>query len=364
MENKIWPKIKWMWSSYLEMKKKAYPLAGLGTRLILAAISIVSVFNFVVQIMLPEDYFIEQIDFTTNELSIYSIVIGLVALVVGVYLIFCDLGNLARNTARVIITGMKGTTGRFPSELLAKSEKRDARETVELSIPESDDINIEKQISMYNSELDVNLYSRFILHNECSRVYLGGIARIPFLVAYGACFRAVSSKIIYFDKFHKGGEWRLLNDEDENIEFEEFNVDSLIPNQYGDIGVAVSFSNKIEKFHLPEKIRENTIIVTPNCVVGKNLIKNQDNLHAISETFKLLIDDLSNKQGCKKIHLFLSVQSTMALEIGRMFQEGTHKNWVIHNFNASEGKYEWAIELSKKGISKYLIQTKCDEKAA
>jgi len=42
----------------------------------------------------------------------------------------------------------------------------------------------------------------------------------------------------------------------------------------------------------------------------------------------------------------------LALDIGRRYQEGMHKNWVIHNFDASKDKYNWAVELSKNGLSR------------
>lgn len=42
----------------------------------------------------------------------------------------------------------------------------------------------------------------------------------------------------------------------------------------------------------------------------------------------------------------------MALELGRNYQEGTHKEWVIHNFDPSEeeGRYTWAIKLMSNGM--------------
>jgi len=32
--------------------------------------------------------------------------------------------------------------------------------------------------------------------------------------------------------------------------------------------------------------------------------------------------------------MFLSVQISVALEIGRNYQEGMYKNYVVHNFNS------------------------------
>jgi hypothetical protein len=352
--NKFLSTAKWFWSSYLEMKKKSYPLASLGTKLIIYSLPSTPIVAIAFAVQLPNGIKIGSADFTSNDISMLTAILGVIIIGLGIYLIFKDLDNLARHTAKVFITGMNGTTNRFPSELLAKSEKRDARETVILSIPEREEQSLEKQILMYNSERYVKLYSRFILHNDCSRVYLGGLARVPFLVAYGACFSSVSAKVIYFDKYHKGSEWKLLNNEDENINFENFEIDQLHPNEDGNIGVALSFSNEIKAEHIPSWVRDNTIIVKSNRPIGKNLIKNQENLHNIAETFKSMIDDLSNKVGCKKIHLFLAVQSTFALEIGRKYQDGTHRNWVMHNFNAQNGHYEWALEISKKGITEYV----------
>lgn len=351
--DKFLSNVKWFWSSYLEMKKKAYPLASLGTKLIIWSLPSTPIFAIAFSLYLPNEIKLVGIDFTSNDISIFTVILGVISFGLGVFLIFKDIGNLARHTAKVFITGMNGTTDRFPSELLAKSEKRDARETVVLSIPEPEELNLEKQILVYNSERYVNLYNRFILHNDCSRVYLGGLARVPFLVAYGACFSSVSAKVIYFDKYHRGSEWKLLNDEDENVVFDSFDIGQLQPNENGDIGIALSFSNEIKAEHVPSWVRFNTLIVKSNRPIGKNLIKNQENLHNIADTFKSMIDELSNKVGCKKIHLFLSVQTTFALEIGRKYQEGTHKNWVIHNFNAQNGSYEWAIEINKASITEY-----------
>jgi len=56
---------------------------------------------------------------------------------------------------------------------------------------------------------------------------------------------------------------------------------------------------------------------------------------------------------CNRVHLFLSVQSALAIEIGRRYQEGTQQNWVIHNFDPSSKSYNWALELSKSGVSAY-----------
>jgi hypothetical protein len=75
----------------------------------------------------------------------------------------------------------------------------------------------------------------------------------------------------------------------------------------------------------------------------------------LSNEIKGIIDRLSAPE-TKKVHLFLSIQSSLAIELGRCYQEVTHKNWVIHNFNAQASEYNWAVELSKSGLQEYKFQ--------
>lgn len=201
---------------------------------------------------------------------------SVIAMFIGSILIYIDINNLhkkARQTAKVLIAGMLGTSKRFPMELLSHSEKKDARETIELNIPESENHTLLKQIEIYNAELAVRLYERFILHHDCNKVFLGGLSRIPFLVAYGACFRAVSAKVIYFDRFHRNGKWKLLDDEDEAIALTAFDINKVDVDSHGNVGLAVSFSTPILECHLPAFIRKNIIVVSPNTQTERNLVK-------------------------------------------------------------------------------------------
>jgi hypothetical protein len=260
--------------------------------------------------------------------------------------------NQARKTAKVMIVSMLGESAHFPDEILYESEKIDAREPIKLGLSE-DHNYLEKSIAMFNAEQMVDIYHRFILHHDCKKVFLGGRAKVPFLVAYGSRFRNISAKIVYFDQMHADNKWHLLDDEDENIALNYHNLSEMHPNNEGELGLAVCFTTQIEEHQLPTSIHGHTLFVSPSKNVGRNLIKNQSNLQKISEELKTIIDQLSSKVNCRNIHLFLSVQSTLALEIGRNYQEGTHKSWIIHNFNAAQGRYEWAIELSRDKIEKF-----------
>jgi hypothetical protein len=55
--------------------------------------------------------------------------------------------------------------------------------------------------------------------------------------------------------------------------------------------------------------------------------------------------------------MFLSVQTSVALEIGRNYQEGMHKNFIVHNFDADNGIYGWQIKICKNKIEQFFTPT-------
>ena len=351
MKSSVWSKIKWLVNVYRELRKNSYPLTTKGTKLMTRALISAPSTSLIIQFLIPEEYLISSINVTANEASFVVLAICILTWLLGLALIVYELRNVtntARKSARVLITGLPGTSENFPNLILTKAEQRLAREAIELSLPESEDGQHSYQIERYNAELCVDLFKRFILHDDCNKLYIGGLARIPFLVSYGAFLRNVTAQITYFDKFHRGGEWKLLDDEDNNVVFSNFQLEA--PNSAGDVGLAIGFSTPISIEQLPDELKNHTAILQPKVFEDRNLIKNQENLQRISETVRSLIEELSRTPSSKRIHLFLSVQSTLAIELGRRFQEGTQCNWVIHNFDFESKSYNWALELSKGGI--------------
>lgn len=346
----MWNKFRWLVERALDFKRKSYPLCTLGARLLLSNI-LVPVPSIVFAVRFPEGFVISGLEITQGGIGILSIALACILVAVGVGLITYELSKFARNTSRVLITGMPGLSPDFPNCLLSKSEERSSREPVELGLSDVTAGNLSDHIDRYNAELSVDLFKRFVIHHNCTKLYIGGLTRVPFLVAYGAFLRNISAKITYFDKLHQGGDWSLLNDVDTEVSFSEF-ILITTPNTNGDVGLAVGFSSEVLEEQLPEQLQGHTTILKPSIQGGRNLVKNQDNLERLGMQLKSLIDQL-NGSDINRVHLFLSVQSTFAIEMGRHFQEGMHRNWVIHNFDAQSGKYVWAIELTRDGISEY-----------
>nr|WP_321397028.1 SAVED domain-containing protein [uncultured Desulfobacter sp.] len=354
--DKIWIKVKWVITYYFKTKKKLYPLAVLGTRIMVVSMGAFPALGWVLKLIFPEGFLVSNIQFDSQSISSINNILAVAGFLIGAFLILIDvkrLGEISRSTSKALITGMLATSARFPIELLTRPEQLDSRETVELGIPEFTVDSIRAQVNMFNSEVAVRIYERFILNQNCKILYLGGLARVPFLVAYGSCFRAVSAEIIYFDRFHSDGSWKLLDDEEQNIQLIHDEPNSISPNGKGHIGISISFTQEIRKEQLPTDLKQSTLSVKSNLIEKRNLITNQRELERLSSTIQGIIDHYSSLPNCKEIHFFISAQSTVALEIGRRFQEGIHKKWVVHNYDASKGCYDWGIEVNKDHIKEY-----------
>ena len=352
----MWEKFKWLVVTVLKFKRTAYPRTKWGVWLCLASLSSGMFSIGALKIKFESTFIIDTLDLVGKEPSLYAMYFSVALGLIGTMLIFSEWNSKLRHTAKVFISSMPGVSIDFPDEVLDPTEKAFCREAVTLGVSQTNPENIAQQIKRYNAELEVDIFKRHILHEQGQRVYIGGLARTPFLVSYGAQLRNVSAEIIYFDKFHHNGVYSLLSDEDSQVSILNTPLIENV-NAAGDIGLAIGFTTPINCEQLPKELQTSTTLLSPTIKNHRNLIKNQDNLQQISAQIGKFIDTLSAIPNCKRVHLFLSVQSSLAIEIGRRYQEGTQKNWIIHNFDPSINSYNWSVELSKSGISKYIPES-------
>lgn len=313
---------------------------------------------YIIDIKLNESVvpdWISEIGFTAESSNSIGSILALLVAVVGALLVCSQLYIIfknARKTSRVLITGMNSGASNFPDELISEMEKMDIRETIKLGLNENGDIGdfIKDSKEMFNAEQKVDIYKRFVLNDGCEKLYLGGLHRTPLLVAYGSRFRANTKNIIFFDKVQKTDTWSLLEEENKKIELEVVQR-QVVPNLNGNIGIAIGFTFPVNEGQLPDEFKGHTLFISPNCETGHNLIMNQTNLLSVCHDIKVEVSRLSSIKGVEKIHFFLCVQSTLALAIGMKYQEGMHRNWVIHNYNGQKGTYDWSLEMDANKIS-------------
>ncbi|EGR0442569.1 MULTISPECIES: SAVED domain-containing protein [Vibrio] len=352
MKSSFWEKFKWTWKTFWSLKRTPYPRTKWGTGIIIASVGVPLVNIGLFAIELSYELPISSISYINKENSMLSGLLALLGVLSGIALIYSEWNNTSRSTAKVLISSMPNTNLEFPDVLLDPAEKASFREPVVLGIPASTHEDIEAQINLFNAEQTANVFNRFIIQENCKKLYIGGLARVPFLVSYGALLRNMSIDVHFFDKSHTNQrEWVLLNEEKVELHYHTEH-DDVSANVAGDIALAVSFTNRISEAQIPIKLRGHTLFVSPSTnIYQRNLIKNQENLNDAARFIVSKVDELSQRENVKRIHFFLSVQSPLAVAIGQRFQEGMHKKWVIHNFNAEIGKYEWGLDISSLGVS-------------
>lgn len=347
-----WERFKWTVEQIKQMKKKSAPFATLGVKLILGAITLFSIGGVAFYLLLPSEFYISEIKYTNKEIPTYSLNVGLFIIFIGILMILFEVYNYkkARKTGKLIINGMKEGFKEFPTDILSYEEKNNSRDTINIGMVE--DINsLDRQVQYYNSEKQIDLYNRFIFNDEVENLYVCGVSRVPFLVAYGCCLKGNLS-LKYIEREHGTNKSFFLDDVNENIELKKDN-DNVEPSIKGNIGIAIGFTSEINEAKLPSELQGHTLFISSSIGTNRLLFKNQDNLQKIVKEVIKQIDIYSSLDSCRRIHLFLSVQTSIAIELGRHFQEGMHKNWIIHNFDGSDGRYSWALEISKEFLKKY-----------
>jgi len=353
LKSSLWEKIKWLWKTGWNLKRTPYPRSKWGTRVIIASVGAPLLSLGLLTIEFSFDLPINSISYIDKESSLLSGVLALLGVLSGMALIYSEWNNTSRSIAKVLISSLPNTNLEFPEYLLDPAEKEFFREPVMLGMSSSSNEDIKSQIMLYNAELTANIFNRFIIQDKCRKLYIGGLARIPFLVSYGLLLRNTGIDIQFFDKSHKEQrEWALLNEEKANLTYHA-ECENITANDNGDIAIAVSFTSQVTDDQIPQALDGHTLFITPSVTPERNLIKNQENLSEAARFISLKIDELSRQTNVKRIHLFLSIQAPLALAVGQRYQEGMHKKWVIHNFNAEKWQYEWGLELSAKGAKHF-----------
>ncbi len=124
--DKFWVRLKWIIECYFKKKRKLYPLALMGSKLILSSVTFFPVLGWTLNIVLPEKFIVSGIQFDSQSISSVNYILGILVFFIGAFLIFTDvkrLGEATRSTSKALITGMLGTNARFPTEILSRPER-------------------------------------------------------------------------------------------------------------------------------------------------------------------------------------------------------------------------------------------------
>lgn len=246
------------------------------------------------------------------------------------------------NTTTLFFYGF-GDTYQFPLSSLSWLESKLIQNKNQLCLgSNNDDINI---LPATIIKADYESLQKFSTKNKIKKIYVCGLARIPFLVVYGTLLYPKNWEIIYLEKSHDSNKWFLLPQTCSSGSADcDIDIKLASPTPDGDVALVISFSSRINHESLPANLKANVAEIT-SCNVKRNFVKDIDQLNIVMSKIIGVLDELSGNRSVKIIHLFAAVQTIVAIEIGKRYQIGSHKPMKIYNYSPKDNKYNYFLSV-------------------
>jgi hypothetical protein len=286
--------------------------------------------------------------FIDTRISVIVLIVGIIQIVIGLYLVLSGLSNTKKTWSNKIfyyLRGMSNQSDDPPFSALPKMATWYSPVLVKIKIDPNlpDSIYTDLQFAIKIITEKINQYKE----NE---VFFAGMARVPCLFFLGYAFRnAHGSVITLIEHIHQSDKWMKLRETD-NIELDtmiEINIKDK--NLFvSDISILVEFICEIPRNDLPLHLQDNIVRIRLTKDYEHNQIESRKTIERIVENIvnQLVIH---NKK-CRKLHLFISAQSTIVFSLGRRYQDGMIGNIIVYQYNPFQNRYSWAISLINNSL--------------
>ncbi len=223
-----------------------------------------------------------------------------------------------------------------------------------------------KRINSYNKDevLDNYKFNKTLLgerveNKESIKVYIAALGSFPYLFLLGALVRNAYSnvKFIDFNRYKDGGKWYILppfkttdkqlthkllyNQNNTTIEDE---INRLNKND-NDVGIALGYTFPIKKEVIPPSLQNNTLYLTSSENTRHDILSSEEAQESLLKDISYYLNSLSKSN--RDIHLFVSAQSSMCMNIGKHYMDNAHGSIILYNYNNETKTHDWAIKFNK-----------------
>ncbi len=329
----------------------------IGMFLIATGATMLASMNFVFTInrVKIDKVVIDSLDFTISDSS-YTFV-SFIFLVIG--LIMLTLKYFFYYKEYVILYYSKGISNMsddIPYEALPKAERLNAQGVI-----------LHKNIDSYDKSLVKNgyeyinqVFNNRTYHQNAKKVYIASFASFPYLFLLGSGLRNAHAKseVLEHNRQEKSGKWtRLKEFSDKEITHTLVGDDSTIDEKIKDIksraiediGIALSYSFPIEKSVLPKELKEKTLILSHSLGTSIESLNCKAHQEVLCKELVNIIAKLTSDKK-RNIHLFVSAQASMCINIGKIYMDNAHGTLLLYNFDNTSKTYNWSIEFHKGEI--------------
>jgi hypothetical protein len=285
--------------------------------------------------------------FIDTRISVIVLIVGIIQIVIGLYLVLSGLSNTKKTWSNKIfyLRGMSNQSDDPPFSALPKMAAWYSPVLVKIKIDPDlpDSIYTDLQFAIKIITEKINQYKE----NE---VFFAGMARVPCLFFLGYAFRnAHGSVITLIEHIHQSDKWMKLRETD-NIELDKMiEINIKDKNLFvSDISILVEFTCEIPRNDLPLHLQDNIVRIRLTKDYEHNQIESRKTIERIVEN---IVNQLAiyNKK-CRKLHLFISAQSTIVFSLGRRYQDGMIGNIIVYQYNPFQNRYSWAISLINNSL--------------
>jgi hypothetical protein len=223
-----------------------------------------------------------------------------------------------------------------------------------------------KRINSYDKNEVLNDYQfnktllgERVENKESVKVYIAALGSFPYLFLLGALARNAYSnvKFLDFNRYKDGGEWYILppfkttdkqlahklqyNQNNTTIEDE---INRLNKND-SDVGIALGYTFPVKKEAIPSSLQNSTLYLTSSEDTRHDILSSEEAQELLLKDISYYLNILSKPK--RSIHLFVSAQASMCMNMGKHYMDNAHGNIILYNYNNETATHDWAIKFNK-----------------
>lgn len=283
---------------------------------------------------------------------------GYLFLIVGFILLIIRYFTITNNPVTLAYgKGMVNMDIHSPIKSIPKYEKFDC---IELNLESINSYDKSKVMEDY--DYNQKLMNKRTLNKNSKKVYVGALGSFPYLFLIGSLFRNAYSHMIILDYDRHasgGGKWyklTLLNEREEkithnlmyqNITIEE-RIQELNKSNNDEVAIALNYTFQINIDAIPEYLQNNILHLKHSYGIGHDKLSNEEIQRELLNELSTYMASLWSKH--KKIHLFVSAQSSICINIGKSYMNNAHGVLILHNYDNNSKTYNWSIEYNRGEI--------------
>lgn len=271
--------------------------------------------------------------------------IGLILSVISYFTLLFQ----GRNNVLFYIKGMSNMNIKAPEDALSGFERsKQHSEEYEVDSYNKNDLKLKYE----EIKNDISRRKGF---KNAEKIYIATLGSFPLLFLLGYLTRNSFLKVEILDynrHSSNGGKWYKLDKfYFSDVNHEIYNSDLTIKEEIerlknlenDEVGIALAYTFNIEKSSIPSNLQDKTLYLKNSLDIGHDKLSNKDIQKQLLQEISLYMGELSNTK--KKIHLFVSAQASMCVNLGKSYMEKTHANIYLYHIDKDTNKQKFYFDL-------------------